>query len=67
MTRFWDTVDIEKRADSLAVTLDSRPLKTPSGNTLLLPLKKRLLASLIATEWDRQVTLLKPHALPVVS
>lgn len=67
MTRFWDTVGIEKRANLLAVTLDSRPLKTPSGNALLLPLKKRLLASLIATEWDHQATLLKPHALPIVS
>jgi ATP synthase F1 complex assembly factor 2 len=66
MKRFWDTVGIEKRGDSLIVTLDKRPLKTPSGNTLLLPSKKTLLASLIAAEWDHQVTLLKPHALPVV-
>lgn len=67
MRRFWDDVGIEKRGDSLTVTLDNRALKTPSGNTLLLPQNKTLLASLIAAEWDHQETLLKPHALPVVS
>jgi ATP synthase mitochondrial F1 complex assembly factor 2 len=66
MTRFWDTVGIERRGDLLTVTLDKRPLKTPSGNTLFLPSKKSLLASLIATEWDHQATILKPHALPIV-
>jgi len=67
MKRFWDVVGIEKRGDLLTVTLDNRPLKTPSGNTLLLPQSKSLLASLIAAEWDHQATLLKPHALPITS
>ena len=51
----------------LAITLDKRALKTPSGKTLLLPTNKSLLASLIAAEWDHQETLLKPHALPMVT
>ncbi|KAF9466350.1 hypothetical protein BDZ94DRAFT_1158437 [Collybia nuda] len=67
MRRFWDVVGIETRGDVLAVTLDNRALKTPSGNTLLLPHNKTLLASLIAAEWDHQDTLLKPHALPFTS
>jgi chaperone required for assembly of F1-ATPase len=67
MRRFWDVVGVEKQGDALTVTLDNRALKTPSGNTLLLPQNKTLLASLIAAEWDHQKTLLKPHALPVVS
>ncbi|KAL0947065.1 hypothetical protein HGRIS_013206 [Hohenbuehelia grisea] len=67
LKRFWKTVGIETRDNSLAITLDKRALKTPSGNTLLLPLHKRLAATLIATEWDSQETLLKPHALPVTS
>lgn len=46
--------------------LDKRPLKTPSGHTLLLPENKRLVATLIANEWENQETLLKPHALPMV-
>ncbi|KAG2158416.1 uncharacterized protein EDB93DRAFT_1077117 [Suillus bovinus] len=67
LKRFWQTVGISKRDDGLTVTLDMRALKTPSGNTLLLPRNKRLVATLIANEWENQETLLKPHALPVTS
>lgn len=67
MKRFWKTVGVEKQGDALTVTLDKRPLKTPAGNTLLLPQRKALLATLIAYEWETQETLLKPHALPVTS
>jgi ATP synthase F1 complex assembly factor 2 len=67
MKRFWKNVGIEKRGDLLTVTLDKHALKTPSGNTLLIPHKRPLLATLIAAEWDHQETLLKPHALPMVS
>lgn len=66
LKRFWKDVGIEKRGESYAVTLDKRPLKTPSGNALLLPPHKPLVASLIAIEWDNQEKLVKPHALPMV-
>jgi ATP12 chaperone protein len=66
LKRFWKTVGIDRRGNEFAVTLDQRPLKTPSGNTLLLPQNKRLVATLIAAEWEAQETLLKPHALPMV-
>ncbi|KIK59833.1 hypothetical protein GYMLUDRAFT_44300 [Collybiopsis luxurians FD-317 M1] len=67
MKRFWKTVGIENRNNGIAVTLDKRALKTPSGNTLLLPHNKRLVATLIASEWENQKTVLKPHALPMTS
>lgn len=67
MKRFWTTVGIDERQDAFAVTLDKRPLKTPSGKTLLLPKNKTLVATLVATEWEHQEILLKPHALPMVS
>ncbi|KAI0320180.1 ATP12-domain-containing protein [Amylostereum chailletii] len=69
LKRFWKTVAVEKYgADGrYAVTLDRRPLKTPSGNKVLLPDNKRLVATLIASEWDNQEVLLKPHALPMTS
>ncbi|THH08630.1 hypothetical protein EW146_g8930 [Bondarzewia mesenterica] len=67
LKRFWKTVGIEKRGDQFAVTLDKRPLKTPSGNQLLLPQHKKLAATLIASEWENQNTLLKHHALPMTS
>ena len=53
-------------ADSFVVTLDKRPLKTPAGTLLKIPKSKRLLASMIAHEWDNQETLIKPFALPMV-
>ncbi|OCH90299.1 ATP12-domain-containing protein [Obba rivulosa] len=67
LKRFWKTVGIEHRDDALTVTLDRRPLRTPSGKSLLIPRNKRLVATLIATEWENQETLLKPHALPMTS
>ncbi|KAJ6630635.1 hypothetical protein B0H10DRAFT_1982134 [Mycena sp. CBHHK59/15] len=67
MKRFWKDVTIGQRGDSYTVMLDNRALKTPSGNTLLLPPHKSLVATLIAAEWESQKTLLKPHALPMTS
>jgi ATP synthase F1 complex assembly factor 2 len=52
--------------DSLLVTLDDRPLKTPSGRRLALPPSKRLLAALVANEWEVQETMIKLHTLPLV-
>ncbi|RDX52663.1 ATP12-domain-containing protein [Lentinus brumalis] len=67
LKRFWKTVDIEKQDGGYVVTLDKRPLKTPSGKRLIVPPEKRLVAALIASEWENQKTLLKPHALPMTS
>ncbi|KAI0695419.1 ATP12-domain-containing protein [Cerioporus squamosus] len=67
LKRFWKTVDIEKRDGGYAVTLDKRPLRTPSGKRLIVPPEKRLVAALIASEWENQQTALKPHALPMTS
>ncbi|KAH9842527.1 ATP12-domain-containing protein [Rhodofomes roseus] len=67
LKRFWKTVGIEEREDAFAVTLDKRPLRTPGGKHMLLPKNKRLAATLIASEWENQETLLKPHSLPMTS
>lgn len=57
---------VEEREDAFAVTLDQRPLRTPGGKHLLLPKEKRLVATLVASEWEYQETLLKQHSLPMV-
>ncbi|TFK72183.1 ATP12-domain-containing protein [Pluteus cervinus] len=67
MQRFWKDVGISPEDNAFCVTLDDRSLKTPSGNTLLIPKQKTLLATLIAAEWDSQEKVLKPHALPMTS
>ena len=72
LKRFWKSVDIATlspgsgRGPELAVTLDNRPLKTPSGSPLVIPKDRMLAASLIAAEWDNQESLLKQHSLPMV-
>ena len=48
------------------VTLDHRNLRTPAGKKLVIPPERRLLAALIAHEWDIQEEVLKQHALPMV-
>jgi ATP synthase F1 complex assembly factor 2 len=49
------------------VKLDQRDLKTPGGAKLVIPSNRRLLALLIANEWENQSEVLKQHSLPVVS
>ena len=66
LKRFWKEVGIKPLDGQLSVTLDNRALKTPDGNKLVVPENKRLIATLIASEWDNQVALLKQHALPMV-
>lgn len=67
LRRFWKTVHIKEEEDGLLITLDHRNLKTPSGTKLVLPKDRRLLALLIANEWENQDEILKQHALPLVS
>ncbi|TCD65620.1 ATP synthase complex assembly protein atp12 [Steccherinum ochraceum] len=67
LKRFWKTVSIEPRDEALAVTLDKRPLKTPSGNQLVFPKSRVVAATLVASEWENQETLLKQHSLPLTS
>lgn len=62
-----DSDSSQPTPDLFLITLDGRPLKTPSGKRLTLPPSKRLLAALVANEWEVQETMIKPHALPLVS
>ncbi|CAE6435765.1 unnamed protein product [Rhizoctonia solani] len=67
LKRFWKKVDIAEKDGILTVTLDKRALRTPEGAKLEVPNSHRLLASLIAIEWENQEKLIKPHALPMTS
>jgi hypothetical protein len=58
--------DSHRRGTGFAILLDKRQLKTPSKAPLLLPKSKRVLAALIAHEWDNQDKNLKSHTLPLV-
>ncbi|EJD46058.1 ATP12-domain-containing protein [Auricularia subglabra TFB-10046 SS5] len=67
LKRFWKDADLQEQSHAYHITLDKRPLKTPGGNVLEIPKTKRLLATMIAYEWDNQEKLIKPHALPLTS
>ncbi|WWD20793.1 hypothetical protein CI109_105270 [Kwoniella shandongensis] len=68
LRRFWKTVNIkEDESGNFLINLDHRALKTPGGAKLVLPSDRRLLAMLIANEWENQDEVLKQHALPVTS
>jgi chaperone required for assembly of F1-ATPase len=66
LRRFWKTVNIQEEEGGYIVQLDRRNLRTPGGKKLVIPAERRLLAALIAHEWDIQEEVLKQHALPMV-
>ncbi|ORX91500.1 ATP12-domain-containing protein [Basidiobolus meristosporus CBS 931.73] len=67
LKRFWKAVTLAELKDGYAVALDGRTLKTPSGQVLTVPKEKKILALLLAAEWESQSVLLKPHSLPLTS
>ncbi|KAJ1721974.1 chaperone [Coemansia erecta] len=65
--RFWRTVGVEERDGSLAVVLDSRPIKTPDGSQIRIASTQNVLAWLVAGEWEAQREFLGSHSLPLTS
>jgi len=54
--------------DGYLITLDSKPLRTPLGNTILLPERLSTLAYLIGAEWNVVTTgSVRQHTLPLTS
>lgn len=67
LKRFWRKVELDSSPSGLyTITLDGRPIRTPSNTTMEIPKEKKLLAALIAHEWDIQDKILKTHTLPMV-
>ncbi|GHJ87471.1 hypothetical protein NliqN6_3873 [Naganishia liquefaciens] len=68
LKRFWKTVGIMQQSDTTYwITLDGRPLRTPSGTRLAVPADRQILAMLIANEWENQKEALKAPGLPMTS
>ena len=65
MKRFWDRAEIEAEGGSYVIRLDSKPMRLPSGETLLID--QRVLAEAIAAEWRAPAmgTAVLPHHLPL--
>ena len=63
--KFYRSADILSLKDGgWGVTLDGRPLRTPSKQVLRVPTKP--LARAIATEWDSQVDHIRPHTMSLM-
>ncbi len=63
MKRFYKTAGIKKVADTFAVTLDDRPVKTPGGE--ILALGSAPLAEAIAAEWAGQGETIDQRRMPL--
>ena len=62
MKRFWTKVSVVESAEGFAVTLDTRPVKTPAKRALVLP--TRAVAECVAAEWEAQEKTVDPAAMP---
>lgn len=68
LKRFWKSVAVEKSSLGYVVTLDKKPLKTPSSAVLQIPSNKKTLATLIAAEWSQVSSAsIRQHQLPLTS
>ena len=60
--RFWQDVSISKVGDGHSILLDGQMVKTPAKVPLILPTLK--LAKAVAAEWNAQVEVVDPAAMP---
>src|SRR5258707_403836 len=66
--RFYAKVDVRaadagEAIDGFTVTLDGRPIKTPSGRVVAIPV--RPIADAIAAEWEAQAETIDPLTMPM--
>lgn len=61
--RFYTAVDVSETADSFAVTLDGKTVRTPSRHALAAP--RRAIAEAMAEEWQAQREVIDPTTMPV--
>ena len=64
MKRFYKSAAIEQTGGGFRILLDGKPVHTPGGNVLALPI--RALAESIAGEWRDQKTDIEPLSMPML-
>ena len=60
--RFYKECAVGEADDGFTVTLDGKPIKTPSGRVVVVPV--RSLAATIAAEWNAQSEIIDPLTMP---
>ena len=61
--RFYAKAGVVESPDGFAITLDDKPIRTPSGRAVVAP--TRGLADAIAAEWDAQQEVIDPLTMPL--
>jgi chaperone required for assembly of F1-ATPase len=61
--RFYQHADIAEIPEGFGITLDGKPIRTPSGRPLTAP--NRAIAAGIAAEWNAQVEFINPLTMPL--
>jgi chaperone required for assembly of F1-ATPase len=61
--RFYAHAGLVESPDGFAITLDDKPVRTPSGRALAAP--TRDIAEAIAAEWDAQKEIIDPLTMPL--
>lgn len=61
--RFWKSARIEAAEGGHTVLLDTRPVRTPGKQALILPTEA--MAEAVAAEWDAQQEVINPLTMPV--
>jgi chaperone required for assembly of F1-ATPase len=62
-TRFYTHAGVVDSSDGFAITLDDKPIRTPSGRALTAP--TRQIADGIAAEWNAQKEFIDPLTMPL--
>ena len=61
--RFYASAGIAEAADGFSITLDGKPIRTPSGRPVAAP--SREIADAIAAEWNAQGETIDPLTMPL--
>jgi hypothetical protein len=61
--RFYKEAGVAEAESGFAITLDGKPIKTPSGRTVTVPV--RAIADAIAAEWRAQEETIDPLTMPL--
>jgi chaperone required for assembly of F1-ATPase len=61
--RFYTLAGLVELSDGLAITLDDKPVRTPSGRALTAPTRE--IADAIVAEWDAQKETIDPLTMPL--
>jgi chaperone required for assembly of F1-ATPase len=61
--RFYAHAGVVDAPDGLAITLDGKPIRTPSGRRVVAPVRE--IAEAIAAEWEAQQETIDPLTMPL--